>query len=152
MVAGKMTEASAQPTDPGPEDNAEEPTFAGYPPGCPLSEAIPAEGVAFRVTLNDPPTMADFLSHHEQGIEPKPGSTVRQRCRWRSVSVFLTIDDARHLRKRYPERWGTGYIAAGRLTQKMGQTLLTPSPDKPTHTEWWRADGVDPLPHFKVVD
>ena len=146
-----MTEDTSQPAIQEVGDS-EAPAFAGYPDGCPICDAVPANGPAFRVTLNDPPLVDDFKSHHELGIEPKPKSTANQRCRFRSISVYMTIDDARHHIKKYAHRFGNGRIAAGRLTQRMGKTLLTPSPDRPTHTEWWKADGVDSLAFFKVIE
>lgn len=146
-----MTETKGQPQPPGQGD-PEEPVFSGYPSGCPLSEAVLADGAVFRLTMNDPPTMEDFKSHHELGIEPRPRSTANQQCRLWALSVYLTVRDARHLKERYPHRWGKAHIAAGRLTGRMGKTLLTPSREEPTHTEWWLADGTDPLPCFKVID
>lgn len=148
-----MTE-NTDNTMPQCSEGVEEPTFVGYPPGCPLCEAVPAEGVAFRITRHDPPLPEDFQSNFEKGEEPRPKSSKRLHCRWRALSIYRTIEDARQHIKKWP--YVPSYIAAGHLTKKKGKTLLTPpnSPEteRQSHTEWWCADGIDRTEGFNVIE
>lgn len=145
-----MTELSTCP----PDDS--EPTFSGYPPGCPVVDAIYADGSAFRMVLSNPPTLEDFKSQFELGMEPRPNSTERARCRWRALSIYRNVEDARHHKKKYAHKFGNAFIAAGKLTKRKGKTLHTPPPppetERQSHTEWWCADGTDRLEGFHVIE
>ena len=89
--------------------------FSGYPPNCPLPEAVLAEGAAFRITQHDPPSEEDFLSPFEIGEQPKSKPTANQRCRARSLSIYRKLEDARQHLEMYNH--GEGFIAAGKRSR-----------------------------------
>lgn len=129
------------------------PTFAGYPDGCPLPGAEPAAGAAFRVVEHNPPTDADFLSLHDRGETPKTKQSKPALCRRRALSVYRDVADARHHLKKYAAALaGRGRVAAKVLTPDLGVVLLWPTPDMPTHAEWWCADGADRKTGFLVIE
>lgn len=130
--------------------DGQEPVFSGYPPGCPLPEAVPADGQAFRIVESDPPTEWDFQSHHERGETPRSTLTRNQQCKWRSLSIYRTIEDARHHLRVF--ECEDSFIAAGTLTRWMGKTIPSPSRDRPSHASWWRADGVDWRTVFSIIE
>lgn len=142
---------------PSIQQEVAQPVFSGFPVDCPLAEAIPADGAAFRITKCNPPSPSDFLSKFEEGEEPKPNTSARARCRWRAISVYRTIQDARKHREKFPYFSGDSWIAAKVLTEDMGKTMLFPSKDgeRPTHTSWWVSDSCDQTKRaegFSVVD
>ena len=127
-------------------------TFSGYPENCPLPEADDCGGGVFRVTKNDPPSDEDFLSQHELGFVPKYTPTAARACKARSLSVYKVIEDARHHVKVFAAH-GT-YIAAATLTPDRGKIMPTPPADgsRPSHCEWWCADGQDRRGGFVILE
>jgi len=133
---------------------AVETAFPGYPIGCPLEGAVLAEGRAFRVVANNPPSPEDFMSMEERGERPKSKPTANQHCKRLSLSIYREAIDARHHLKVYPY---TGkFIAAKVLTNDLGKTLLTPPKppvtERQSHTEWWCANGINRLADFHVIE
>ena len=104
-----------------------------FPQGCPPADAAPAGGMVFRIASNDPPLEDDFLSAAELGRQPPAKLTRSQTCRRHALSVYRSIDDARHHVKVFP---GTGrFIAAGTLAPEYGVTKDTPNPTHPSHVD-----------------
>ena len=135
--------------DPWVMDNSRTfpPTF---PAGCPPADAGPAGGTVFRIVADDPPVNDDFLSAAELGRQPPPKLTRAQACRRHALSVYRSIDDARHHVSVFP---GTGrFIAAGVLVPDCGMTKDTPNPTHPSHVDWWCYDGIDRYRGFAVIE
>jgi hypothetical protein len=120
-----------------------------YPPDCPPEAAEDAAGAVYRITKTDPPTQEDFLSFHELGMVLRK-DTLSARCRSRGLSVYRTLGDARHHLSVFPN--GGDYIAGGTLTSAQGQTQPTPASQRPTHTTWWCAEGIDRGERFVVIE
>jgi hypothetical protein len=120
-----------------------------WPACCPPDDAIEASGAAYRITKNDPPTDDDFLSHHERGLPSPLKQTRAQECRRRAVSIYRTIEDAKHHTLAFPSSGQN--IAAGVLTARSGRTKLHPSDERPTHTEWWCFVGIERKAGFAIV-
>jgi hypothetical protein len=107
---------------------------------CPPAEAVAANGTVYRATMNDPPAPDDFRSQVEMGRQPNFKQTKSQACRWRSVSVYQTLADAKQHLAMFPS---TGkFVAAGTLDAECGKTKLSPT-EIPTHTDWWAFESVD---------
>jgi hypothetical protein len=115
-----------------------------WPAGCPPADAGAADGDAYRLVRNDPPTADDFLTHHETGKLPNASPCLR--C---GLSVFRSRDDAEHQHRAYP-RLGR-FIARGTFQARDGVTLLTRG-RQPTHTTWWPYEGVDRARIFSAVE
>jgi hypothetical protein len=115
-----------------------------WPDDCPPGDSEPADGVVFRLVKNDPPTAADFRTHHETGR--LPGAPACLRC---GLSVFRVPEDASHMRRLFP-RLGR-LIAKGMLQAEHGVTKLTTG-RQPTHTTWWPAEGIDRAAPFAVLE
>jgi len=127
------------------------PTFADYPPNCPLAASVLAEGNAFRVTHSEQLSEADFQSKYEEGEEPRPNSSKTAHCRWRAVSIYREHSDARQHIRKWP--YSPSFIAWGVLTNEMGKTMLTAPQDgtRQSHTEWWCADGIVRHKAFRII-
>jgi len=117
---------------------------ADWPSGCPPDDAQPAEGEIFRLVKSNPPTAADFWSHHETGKLPNTPACLR--C---GLSVFRSREDAEHQHRAYP-RLGR-FIAKGMLVHEHGVTKLTHG-RQPSHTTWWAFADVDRLAVFTDIE
>jgi hypothetical protein len=121
-------------------------------PGCPPLEAAedPHSLVVYRIVETDPPGAHDFQSHFELG---KPLPRKVDRCRWRSVSVYKDLPDARKtvafLKKR--RNLQVLNIARGTLEAMHGVVLHTPS-NGDSHRDWWPCDDVDRLQPFAMIE
>jgi hypothetical protein len=122
-------------------------TFASYlPNGCPPAKAEPASGIVYRLVKRNPPTVADFLTHHE--TEKLPGADPCLRC---GLSVFRAKLDAIHQRNSYPKLGE--YVAEGTLQTRHGVAMLT-SGRQPSHMTWWPFEGIDrsePFPSAEKI-
>lgn len=49
----------------------------------------------FRIVRTNPPTLDDFLSYAEQGVEPMRPLTADEAHRWLGLSVYDSLDRAR---------------------------------------------------------
>jgi hypothetical protein len=121
-----------------------------FPAGRPPTDAEPARGVVFRIVTADPPLEDDFLSAAELGRQPPAKLTRSQACRRHALSVYRSIDDARHHVALFP---GTGrFIAEGTLSAEHGVTKDTPSSTRPSHVDWWCYHGIDRRHGFAVIE
>ena len=64
-----------------------------------LSGAAPIR--LYRIVRTDPPSLSDFMSRHELGLE-SPNLTPEQRRLVRGVSCFATLVQARKKARRFP--------------------------------------------------
>lgn len=115
----------------------------GWPDGCPPADALDADGLVFRLVNNDPPTAADFVTHHESGRMRAAPECLR--C---GLSVFRELGDAIHQRRLFP-RLGQ-LIARGSLGADHGRTRLTTG-RQPTHTTWWPYTDADRAGLFSIT-
>jgi hypothetical protein len=76
--------------------NGEFPTH--WPEQCPPEEALPADGVYYRLVRHNPPQAEDFRTSHEQGTFQRSCPCMRH-----SLSVFAAFDDAEYNRNLYPK-------------------------------------------------
>ena len=106
----------------------------GFPPCCPPTDAVDADGVVYRATISDPPVENDFSSQHELGLRPSLKSSWPQKCSMRAVSVYRTLRDAQHHLNTFQKY---KFIAVGVLTPGSGKAKLAAHNDRPTHSNWW---------------
>ena len=116
---------------------------ADFPPDCPPEEALPADGVFYRIVKTDPPGSDDFLSQYQQNRRLSDSNIRRGRatqCETMGLSVFADESDAAERIRRYP-RIGRR-LARLTLGPASGKILPTPRDDNSHHT-WWLPDGYD---------
>lgn len=111
---------------------------------CPPVEAEPANQTIFRSVRQNPPVGADF----DSDVEVKKAS--KDNCQCWGCSVWPTLDAAKHGRSVLPYL-KKRYVVAGDLKPTDGQLMLTPTPDQPLHTTFWKVHRLDVSPRFKVV-
>ena len=119
------------------------------PKNCPPDDAVPADGVVYRLVRQDPPAQRDFVPQRNAGSRSSfPGS----ECIASGLSVLRELDDAVRLRKRVPA-FKNRTIARGELRPEAGVTRHTPSKKDGggSHLTWWVPEGFDPTPFFMVV-
>jgi hypothetical protein len=104
---------------------------------CPPSIAVPASGVVYRVTKNNPHTATDMETHDEQGLAKKHPDPCA-RC---ALSVVLVDEELDLLREKY--RKIGDYSAKGELRADLG-VMLTDGTATPTHTNVWFYKNVTP--------
>ena len=112
-----------------------------WPPDCPPSDAVDADGQVFRIVDHDPPIAQDFGTPFETNrLANRPPCL---RC---GLSVFREVRDARHQRHLFPNLGRL--IAQGTLNVEHGKTK--PTGKQPTHTTWWAYENVNRASHFSV--
>ena len=121
---------------------------AHYPPGCPGSDPVPADGQVWRIVRSAPPQEKDFKSNRLQQPRKDWGE---QECEACGLSVYRTERDAARVRELTPA-FRKRLIASATLTASHGVTLSTPRPDFPSHTTWWVLPAVEPWTLFAVSD
>jgi hypothetical protein len=117
----------------------------------PLGSAEEPHGlVVYRIAESDPPGAKDFQSHFELG---KPLPRKVDKCRWRSISVYENLVDARKTAAFLTKKRNLQalYIAQGTLEAAHGVVLHTPSNGDSNH-DWWPCDNVDRLQPFAVIE
>ncbi len=110
-----------------------------FPEGVPPDEAQEAEGNVFRVAKNLPPLQDDFKQFREE--EYNIGKIFEDKYLIISygVSFFKKIEDAKKLKKRYPNRLSDRYIVTGSLVPELGKILKTGR--RSHHTIWFQKDA-----------
>lgn len=106
-----------------------------FPEGVPPDSAVPADGSAFRLVRNIPPSDSDFLSTYEE--------SPRRQVKDDSIGMFFGVSFHRELscsirtRERFPPL-RSRHIAVGRLRNDHGVCLATPTTLAPSHLTVWR--------------
>lgn len=120
---------------------------ADYPDDCPPEDAVPADGVYYRIVKNDPPQSSDYVPIRYK--DPKRADLAiavghETPCTTIGLSVFGLKDEAIGWATRYS---GIGnMIASVTLTPLMGKVLHTPRPKGGvSHHTWWPVRGFDPV-------
>jgi hypothetical protein len=120
--------------------------------GCPPLEVTiePSGLLVYRIVESDPPASHDFLTHFELG---KPLPRKADQCRWRAISVYLDLDDARKTANFLKGKKSISvlHIAQGILEPEHGVVLHTPSNEN-SHYSWWPCDNIDRGQPFVVVE
>ena len=111
------------------------------PAGCPKADAKEFEGTAYRVVRADPPSHQDLRTYLELNLLP-----TADPCKRGSVSLFATLDQARHRREMSPHLGG--FVASVSLTAAHGKVS---GPSKSGHIDWWPYVGMRNPADFKVV-
>lgn len=106
-----------------------------FPEGVPPDSAVPADGDAFRLVGNIPPSDLDFLSTYEE--------SPRRQVKDDGIGMFFGVSFHRDLscsirtRARYrPLR--SRRIVVGTLKNDHGVCLATPTSCGPSHLTVWR--------------
>src|SRR3954464_8152343 len=89
-----------------------------FPPDCPGSDAVPAEGQVWRLVRSAPPREADFKSNKLQQPRKDWGD---QECEACGLSVYRTEGDAARVRELTPA-FRKRLVASGTLTANHGVT------------------------------
>lgn len=115
-----------------------------YPDNCPPAEARDGPQELFRVVRSFPVVAEDFRSAFDRGAYKSACP-----CRRRGLSCLQTLADARHCSLVQP--YLGKIVVRGTISPEHGKLLETEGRE-PSHTTWWVASGVDPLPLFSLVD
>jgi hypothetical protein len=110
-----------------------------YPENCPPEDATVTSGDVYRITKTTDLSEDDFLSYYDLQKQ----STACE-CAKRSISLFKTLDNARH-RLRLTPRLGTA-ISKGTLDEDAGKMKVTNA--KSGHIDWWVYCEVVPKDYF----
>ncbi len=121
---------------------------AFFPDECPPGDAVPAAGRFLRLVRNNPPEPTDFVALR---IENPDDRRVADECQACGLSIVVAMDEIHRLQRRVPSQ-RTKFIASGVLNHDLGRIKPTPSRMSKSHHTWWLPNGVDPSPHFAVVD
>ena len=114
-----------------------------FPEDCPPEDAVPADGVYYRIVNNDPPQSSDFVSVYHLRRERAMREVRRMSrtlCDTMGLSVYEDRDEAIKCALKY-DNLGT-HIAAVELTPDSGKILRTRGLF-PSHHTWWISDDFD---------
>lgn len=124
---------------------------ARFPDDCPPDDAMPAAGIAYRLTHN-PIEPRDFLSKREIHPEKRFSNPTRE-CLANGLSIFRDIEDAKRLRRRVSYfRNEVSAIAVGHLSHELGVIKRTGPDHRSSHCTWWVPIGVDRAQPFAVIE
>ncbi|MGL5681715.1 MAG: hypothetical protein ACRDDZ_01505 [Marinifilaceae bacterium] len=102
---------------------------------CPPADATPTDNIeVFRLINNEVPNDIDFYSHRR--LFPKRKFPVAE-CQCRSISVFLSEEDALSMKK-LPSLRSKNIIKI-KLKTEDGSIKNTPANQNPRHYSWWRS-------------
>jgi hypothetical protein len=122
---------------------------AYFPPDCPTSGAVPADGRVWRLVRTSSPDRDDFRSQKEMhpATRRKPEKLECQSC---GLSVQRDPSDCIRLKTRVPG-YSDYFLASADLTSEHGFTLSTPSKiGGASHETWWVPQRVEPWTFFVV--
>jgi hypothetical protein len=118
-----------------------------FPSGCPEPEAIPADGIVWRIVKADTPTADDFVSHKLTYPAKNWGKSECQAC---GLSVHRNRADALGLLAL--PRFRGYHVASGTLAPAHGVIRSTPTAKSESHETWWVPQGVEVWTLFAVSD
>ncbi|MGK7929183.1 MAG: hypothetical protein AB4290_28760 [Spirulina sp.] len=117
-----------------------------FPNGVPPSDAIPAEGRAFRIVASIPTTDSDFLSNVEKYPDRSYGENLWMAC---GLSFHRQLECSKRTRKRFPALRKCR-IAVGMLKPEHGVQLKTGTRKFPSHFTVWKWKDVLMHPDFTL--
>ena len=101
-----------------------------FPASCPPNDARPKNiDPVYRITLHNPPTVEDFLSHKETN-RPYPPEKECEAC---AISVFTDLEQVKKMKKKIPMFRNKGYIVKGKITKETG---VVSEPDHKSHPKF----------------
>lgn len=115
-----------------------------FPTNCPPPEARTGPQEVYRVVKEFPVIEEDFRTAYDRGAYKN-----RCQCLRRGLSCLQTIEDARHCTIALPH---LGHVIVRGTIGPTHGSLLETKGMEPSHTTWWVATGVDPLPLFSFVE
>lgn len=121
---------------------------AYFPPDCPGSESVPADGRVWRLVRSKPPNPDDFRPHKIMRPAKDWGERECEAC---GLSIHRDASDSTKLRQRVPA-FRRHLLASANLTAANGLTLPTPSDLFPSHETWWVPQSIEPWTLFTVSD
>lgn len=111
------------------------------PAGCPSADVNEFIGIAYRIVRDNPPTNGDLLTYLELDLLPNANKCLRA-----SISLFSTLDQARHLLDMRP--YLGDFVASISLTKAHGRVS---KPSNTGHINWWPYAGMRKPADLKVV-
>ncbi|WP_241595609.1 hypothetical protein [Rosenbergiella epipactidis] len=116
-----------------------------FPPDVPPDYATPADGIAFRLVVNDPPVAKDFVGHNQ---EPHKKQGRKLKANDFGTSMYRDCEQAKVCRD-FHVALRSKKIAEGELQNFHGSTSL---PNSKTHFEAWLRLQTGIETSFKVID
>ncbi|WP_210487473.1 hypothetical protein [Pantoea ananatis] len=126
-------------------DNAEYPWPEDFPDGVPPVDATPANGLAFRLVVNDPPVPKDFVGHNQ---EPHKKQGIKLKASDFGTSMYRDLGQAT-ISRDYHVALKNKKIAQGTLQPFYG---MISKPNKKTHFEAWLRLSTGIEKNFKVIE
>lgn len=118
------------------------------PENCPPEDAVPADGVFYRLIAKESLDARAFLSKHELLEKPAVPCSA---CEWGGVSLQRKQSEAEYLSKKGRGRLRGAQVARGVLTPQHGVTKQTPRSPSSTHTTYWPFADAEPWLVFEIV-
>lgn len=120
------------------------------PESCPPGDAVPSEGIFFRLILDGSVCEQSFLSLREKDAKRKirPPRTECEAC---GLSLYRTLTDAANLKKANPGTFGKALIAQGNLDRCLGTMKPTPARPGDSHTTYWPFASSEPWQVFSLI-
>ena len=118
-----------------------------FPDDCPPEDAVPANGVYYRIVKTNTPQSSDFVSIRHKDPDRADlaiANGLETPCTTIGISVFEEKDEAVRRARKY-RRLGS-MLARVTLTPDTGKILHTPRPrGGGSHHTWWPVHGLDPV-------
>lgn len=112
--------------------------FEKLPQSCPPSDAKVCEGTFYRVSQGNPAESKDFFSQQLLAPEKQFKGEGIDDCIVRAVSIFSSLDDAKHLLKL--PKFRNANIAEVSFVSEDGKLKKT---FKKSHYSWWRSKSFN---------
>lgn len=112
--------------------------FEDLPASCPPADASICKGTFYRVSFGNPAESKDFFSQQLLAPEKTFRGEGIDDCIVRAVSVFASLEDARHLLKL--PKFKNANIAQVCFQPEDGKIKKT---FKKSHYSWWRSKSFD---------
>lgn len=125
------------------------------PNECPPDDAIPTNGVVYRLASRKNFDESDFLSYRE--MYPDGHWDGVPECIACGLSVFTEIAGIERLLRRVPGKKRSKShkvkkVIEGKLTPKHGKMKNTPSTTHKSHHTWWIPVGEEPWKVFRLIE
>lgn len=119
---------------------------------CPPEDALPTNGIVYRLTEKESITDGDFLSYRE--IYPHKHWDGVPECVACGVSIYTDIAGIERLIKRVPgkKKRKPKKIIMGSLKPQHGRMKNTPSQTHHSHHTWWIPLDQKPWEIFQFID
>ena len=112
--------------------------FEQLPPQCPPSDAMPCNGIYYRIAKGNPVDDSDFFSQRKLMPDKVFTGLGIDECIIRSISVFFDIEDA--VKRLKLPKFRHANVTKVHLTPKDGVIKKTFSS---SHFSWWRSTAFN---------